>query len=141
LLRASRSASAGGLCAQGGDIRTVLRTIEEGLLSDQLLATEVVRINRSKLGIHARPPGFRKRQRAEVGKNVDTHGRYPQLHDELWIEQRLDRHVARRRTAEEVCEGLDEAPGIRLRRRYEQAQIFRRPRSSMESERVSPPMR
>jgi len=55
---------AGWLGAQRGDVGAILRTIEEGLLGDELITTEKMGIDRPELGVDASAPSMCVDQRA-----------------------------------------------------------------------------
>jgi len=69
-------------------------------------------------------------------EDVDSHRRNTKLYDEVWIEKRLDRHVAWRRTSEEIRERLDEPLSVGAGGRYEQVQIFGRAGPGVEGQGV-----
>lgn len=106
------------------------------LLGDELVAPQVVGVHRAELRVDARSPGLREGERAEVRQNVDTHWGYPELNDEVWIEQRLYGNVARRRTTEEVRKCLDESLRVGPGGRHEQIQVFSRAWPGVQSQRV-----
>jgi hypothetical protein len=90
-------AAATRLVEQHGDVSPILWTIEVLLFGNELRTTEVVSIDGAKSGVDPRAPRLGEGQSREVRQHVDSHWCDAKVHDELGIEQSVDRDVGWRR--------------------------------------------